>query len=56
VQGDLATGALGLDFGTTNTVVALAQDGTSELVEFDGPEELGAVFRSALCFWEGESV
>jgi len=57
VQGDLATGALGLDFGTTNTVVALAPgDGTSELVEFDGPEGLGPVFRSALCFWEEESA
>ena len=57
MQGDLATGALGLDFGTTNTVVALAPgDGTSELVEFDGPEGLGAVFRSALCFWEEESA
>jgi hypothetical chaperone protein len=49
--------ALGLDFGTTNTVAALA-DGTggSHLVEFAGDEATGAVFRSALCFWEDESA
>ncbi len=56
--------ALGLDFGTTNTVVALAGgSGSTELVEFAGDTErvafagdkaTGAVFRSALCFWEEE--
>lgn len=47
--------ALGLDFGTTNTVVALADGrGDSRLIEFAGPEATGAVFRSALCFWEEE--
>jgi hypothetical chaperone protein len=47
--------ALGLDFGTTNTVVALAcGNGGSELVEFVGEDATGAVFRSALCFWEEE--
>lgn len=48
--------ALGLDFGTTNTVVALA-DGveSSRLVEFAGADATGAVFRSALCFWEEET-
>lgn len=47
--------ALGLDFGTTNTVVALADgEGGSELVEFAGDAATGAVFRSALCFWEEE--
>lgn len=41
-------GALGLDFGTTNTVVALADGhGDSRLVEFAG--NAGAVFRTALC-------
>ena len=48
-------GALGLDFGTTNTVAALADgQGGSELIEFAGAEATGAVFRSALCFWEEE--
>ena len=48
-----AASALGLDFGTTNTVVALADGaGGSELVEFGGEASAGAVFRSALCFWE----
>jgi hypothetical chaperone protein len=47
--------ALGLDFGTTNTVVALADgQGGSGLVEFAGDDATGAVFRSALCFWEEE--
>lgn len=48
--------ALGLDFGTTNTVVARADggDGEARLIEFAGDEATGAVFRSALCFWEDE--
>ncbi len=47
--------ALGLDFGTTNSVVALADgQGGSRLVDFAGEEATGPVFRSALCFWEEE--
>ncbi|MGN6692279.1 MAG: Hsp70 family protein [Sphingopyxis sp.] len=50
-----AATALGLDFGTTNTVVALADgSGDSHLVDFAGEEATGPVFRSALCFWEDE--
>jgi hypothetical chaperone protein len=48
--------ALGLDFGTTNSVAALAGGGESRLVEFAGQEATGAVFRSALCFWHDEAV
>ncbi|WP_176592208.1 Hsp70 family protein [Sphingobium sp. EM0848] len=48
--------ALGLDFGTTNSVAALAGDGGSELVEFAGEQAAGAVFRSALCFWHDGDV
>jgi hypothetical chaperone protein len=49
--------ALGLDFGTTNSVVALAQAGEApEMVGFAGPEAISAVFRSALCFWEDNGV
>ncbi len=52
---DAAASALGLDFGTTNTVAALTDgQGGSELVEFVGAAATGAVFRSALCFWEEE--
>ncbi|MDB5683389.1 MAG: molecular chaperone DnaK [Sphingomonas bacterium] len=49
--------ALGLDFGTTNSVAALAvPGGAPDLIEFDGPHEQAAVFRSALCFWhEGDA-
>ena len=43
---------LGLDFGTTNSVAAIAHDGASELVMLDAPVGSDPVFRSALCFWE----
>ncbi|MFT3977305.1 MAG: Hsp70 family protein [Sphingomonas bacterium] len=48
--------AIGLDFGTSNTVVALADGrGGSRLVDFARPDaEPDPVFRSALCFWEEE--
>ncbi|WP_031298208.1 Hsp70 family protein [Sphingobium lactosutens] len=48
--------ALGLDFGTTNSVVALAAQGESHLVNFAGARATGAVFRSALCFWHDEDA
>jgi hypothetical chaperone protein len=48
--------ALGLDFGTTNSVSAIAQDNQSELVEFAGDLATGAVFRSALCFWHDDAA
>ncbi|MCA1197815.1 Hsp70 family protein [Sphingomonas sp. R647] len=48
--------ALGLDFGTTNTVAALADgEGGSRLIEFAQDDASDAVFRTALCFWEEES-
>ena len=46
--------ALGFDFGTTNSVAALAGAAGSELVQLDGPERADPVFRSALCFWQDE--
>jgi len=48
----------GLDFGTTNSVVALASDGAASpcLVELKGPRGSDEVFRSALCFWQEEGV
>ena len=50
-----AARTLGLDVGTTNTVIAIADgQGGSELVDFEGQEATGPVFRSALCFWEDE--
>jgi len=48
----------GLDFGTTNTVVAIT-DGERvrpRLIDFEGPNGADAVFRSALCFWHDEDV
>lgn len=50
---DTAPHALGLDFGTTNTVVALGGgENGSRLMSFEGDRSTGAIFRSALCFWE----
>ena len=46
--------AIGLDFGTTNSVVALSQDNAAELVALDAPDARDPVFRSALCFWEDD--
>jgi len=49
--------AIGLDFGTTNTVVALANGGASpELLDYDSPLGRDAVFRSALCYWQDDGV
>ncbi|MGK6322886.1 Hsp70 family protein [Sphingomonas sp. DT-51] len=46
--------ALGLDFGTTNTVAAVARgDADPVLLPLGGD---AAVFRTALCFWHDEAV
>lgn len=46
--------SLGLDFGTTNSVLARADDDGATLVPLDGPDGADAVFRSALCFWQDD--
>ncbi|KQX26041.1 MULTISPECIES: Hsp70 family protein [unclassified Sphingomonas] len=57
MQTNAAGRAIGLDFGTTNTVAALSRDGGSaELIGFEGAQASGSVFRSALCFWQDEGV
>ena len=49
--------AVGIDFGTTNSVIAQAlDDGQSSLVQFAAPGGANAVFRSALCFWQDETM
>ena len=48
--------ALGLDFGTTNSVAAVARNGMSTLLEMETPDGADTAFRSALCFWEDEGV
>lgn len=49
--------AMGLDFGTTNSVIALADGaGDARLVEFAAPDGPSAVFRSALSFWQDGDV
>ena len=44
---------LGIDFGTTNSVVAALDTGTSKLrtVEFSSGASASDVFRTVLCFW-----
>lgn len=49
--------AIGIDFGTTNSVVArTAGDGAVRLADFAAPDGASAVFRSALCFWQEDAV
>jgi hypothetical chaperone protein len=49
--------AVGLDFGTTNSVVAVSDDAQTppRLLLLD-PVTDSAVFRSALCFWQDEHL
>ncbi|MCP8938537.1 Hsp70 family protein [Alsobacter sp. SYSU M60028] len=44
--------SIGLDFGTSNTVLALAAGGDSKVVTFDHRGESLTGFISALCFWQ----
>ncbi|WP_294392056.1 Hsp70 family protein [uncultured Sphingomonas sp.] len=48
----------GLDFGTTNSVAALAGSSgdAPQLIALDGPGGPTDVFRSALCFWHDEDA
>ena len=48
--------SLGLDFGTTNSVAAVARGDVADLIALESPTGTDAVFRSALCFWEDEDV
>lgn len=52
-----AARAVGIDFGTTNSVIAQTDgDGQADLVAFAAPKGASPVFRSALCFWQEELV
>ena len=44
--------SLGIDFGTSNTVVALATPEGVETLRFSHGEERVGVYASALCFWQ----
>ena len=44
--------SLGIDFGTSNTVVALATPEGVETLRFPHGEESLGVYASALCFWQ----
>ena len=48
---------LGFDFGTTNSVAAQATGAQApDMLAFDAPDGSDAVFRSALCFWQDETI
>lgn len=47
--------ALGLDFGTTNTVISRAGGGGAAPMRFDFRGDALPTFRSALCFWSDTS-
>jgi len=45
--------SVGIDFGTTNTVIAIAdRDGRTQTTTFDCAGEMLHIYMSALCFWE----
>lgn len=51
--------SVGLDFGTTNTVAATAGVAGGKgpaLLTLSGPDGPDEVFRSALCFWQDDTV
>jgi hypothetical chaperone protein len=54
----MAIAGVGIDFGTTNSAVAVAfDDGRVECREWTGPDGRTATFRTALTFWrEGRDV
>lgn len=55
--GNAVASALGIDFGTTNSVVARANgQNAANLVSFAAPGGPASVFRSALCFWQDEAM
>ena len=60
MQNDTADISIGIDFGTTNTVVAFAgPDGEAEALQFTQDGIVHRTYNSALCFWEehqGEST
>ena len=48
---------IGLDFGTTNSVLARPDAaGGADLIRFTAPDGPTDVFRSALCFWQEEDL
>ncbi len=49
------TPVIGIDFGTTNSVVALLRpDGSTETARFPAGDAMLDMFRSVLCFWTDE--
>lgn len=45
--------SVGIDFGTTNTVIAVAdRNGRTQITNFNYAGEMLHIYMSALCFWE----
>lgn len=48
--------SIGIDFGTTNTVLAVASpDGETAAVTYAQGQDVHHIFNSALCFWQDEA-
>ena len=55
MQPSVTPHVLGIDFGTTNTVIAMAaQDGSVSALRLPTPRGIAAAFRSVLAFHEGD--
>jgi hypothetical chaperone protein len=53
MRSELQDISIGIDFGTTNTVVALAgREGEAEALQFSQNGIVHRTYNSALCFWE----
>jgi hypothetical chaperone protein len=49
--------AIGIDFGTTNTVIAVTgEDGRANVLKFSHQNQIVQTYQSALCFWEEKGV
>lgn len=48
--------AIGLDFGTTNSVASVAMDGAVQTALYDRPEGAESIFPTLLTFWQEEDA
>jgi hypothetical chaperone protein len=56
VKGSLMKTALGLDFGTTNSALAITRDGRVDVIAADEYNRTGKTLRSVLFFEKGQNI